>query len=70
MSHMYDGMRVALIGQGLSENKYLSYSYIPVGGHKIQQVQDELKPPSRTTKYIRARKGVHVGFQKTDFRAP
>ena len=44
MDDSQDGMLAALIGQGLSGNK--SYIYISVGGHKIQQVRDELLNPS------------------------
>ena len=39
-----DGLLAAFLGQGLSGNK--SYIYIPVGGHKIQFMRDELNNPS------------------------
>ena len=45
MDESQDGMLAAFIGQGLSENKL--YIYIPVGGHKIQLMRDEVKNPSR-----------------------
>lgn len=53
-----DGFLAALLGQGLSE--WEIRSFLPVGGHRMQRIRNEMKDPSLREKRNQPRPRYHA----------